>query len=139
MAMTAKCSCGELSIRANSNPLKVSVCHCKACQRRTGSAFGVAAFYHREGVVADGLSNTYVRTGDSGMTLTFHFCPSCGSTVYWFPAFRPSLVAVAFGCLDDTQGVTIDQSVYETHAHSWVNLATAAVLPKETEWNQRLR
>ena len=57
MAMTAKCSCGELSIRANSNPLKVSVCHCKACQRRTGSAFGVAAFYHREDVVADGLSN----------------------------------------------------------------------------------
>lgn len=125
MEKTAKCSCGQLSIRANGYPLKVSACHCKSCQRRTGSAFGVAAFYRRDDTRATGSSNTYVRAGESGKDLTFHFCPMCGSTVYWLPEFRPGLIAIAFGCLEETDGVTLDQSVCETHAHPWVNLTPA--------------
>lgn len=126
MEITARCSCGELTVHATSRPLKVSACHCKSCQRRTGSAFGVAAFYRREDVIAKGASHTYVRTGESGKALTFHFCRACGSTVYWFPDFRPGLVAIAFGCLNETDGIALDQSVYETHTYPWVNLTTSA-------------
>ncbi|WP_336247073.1 MULTISPECIES: GFA family protein [Rhizobium/Agrobacterium group] len=97
MKQVAKCSCGKLSAVATGEPRKVSACHCKSCQRRTGSPFGVAVFFERSEVVIAGESRTYVRSGDSGMNLTFHFCSDCGSSVYWLPEFRPGLVAVALG------------------------------------------
>ena len=124
MIKTAKCSCGELTVRSSGQPLKVSACHCKSCQRRTGSAFGVAVFYRCEDVTPEGAASRYVRTGDSGKALTFHFCPSCGSTVYWLPDFRPGLVAIALGCIEETDGIIVAQSVYEAQAHPWVNLTT---------------
>lgn len=100
MERTAKCSCGKLSATASGPPQKVSACHCKSCQRRTGSAFGVAVFFTAAAVACAGESRTYVRAGDSGRDLTFHFCPSCGSTVYWLADFRPGLVAIALGCFE---------------------------------------
>ncbi len=135
MQHIARCSCGGLSVRATGLPLKVSACHCKSCQRRTGSAFGVAVFYNRQDVTTEGASRTFVRTGDSGKALTFHFCPSCGSTVYWHPDFRPGLVAIAFGCFDEAGSLALDQSVYDADAHSWVHLTlgmTASSRPDTT-------
>lgn len=122
MERLAKCSCGKLSATASGPPLKVSVCHCKSCQRRTGSAFGVAVFFSAVNVACAGESGTYVRAGDSGQDLTFHFCPSCGSTVYWMPDFRPGLVAIALGCFDDATDLAPGQSVYNDAAYSWVSL-----------------
>jgi hypothetical protein len=119
---TARCACGHLSIIALGEPRKVSACHCQACQHRTGSAFGVAVFYEREQTVRSGASQTYIRTGDSGATLEFHFCPTCGSSVFWYPAFRPGLVAIALGCFDDPiPGPT--QAVYEQDGHDWAIIA----------------
>ncbi|MBB3590542.1 hypothetical protein FHX08_000886 [Rhizobium sp. BK529] len=122
MERSAKCSCGSLSAIASGPPLKVSACHCKSCQRRTGSAFGVAVFFNAAEVAYAGESSTYVRVGDSGKDLTFYFCPSCGSTVYWMPGFRPGLVAIALGCFDDVTDLAPSQSVYNDAAHSWVSL-----------------
>jgi hypothetical protein len=122
MARLARCSCGELSATAGGPPLKVSVCHCKSCQRRTGSAFGVAVFFRLEDVVRTGRSETYVRVGDSGKELTFHFCPSCGSTVFWTPEFRPGLIAIALGCFEEASDLIPSQSVYDEAAHGWVAL-----------------
>lgn len=121
---TASCSCGALSIRAVGAPRKISACHCPACQRRTGSAFGVAVFYERDQTTPAGHSSRYTRTGDSGATLEFHFCPACGSSVYWYPAFRPGLVAIALGCFGGPDAIGgPGQSVYETHRHPWVTIA----------------
>ncbi|MCF1485518.1 GFA family protein [Agrobacterium vitis] len=124
MKQVAKCSCGKLSAVATGEPRKVSACHCKSCQRRTGSPFGVAVFFERSEVVIAGESRTYVRSGDSGMNLTFHFCSDCGSSVYWLPEFRPGLVAVALGCFEDAERFELDQSVYNESAHPWVSLRT---------------
>jgi hypothetical protein len=118
---TARCSCGALSIRAKGEPRRISACHCEACQRRTGGAFGVAVFYPREDTRATGASKTFVRIGDSGSPLEFHFCPQCGSTVFWRPAFRPGLVAIAYGCFE-TPLPGPSQAVYEEHRHPWVSI-----------------
>lgn len=74
----ASCSCGQLSVTAEGAPAKISACHCPACQRRTGSAFGVAVFFDRKKVAASGASSSYTRTGDSGRSVEFMFCPTCG-------------------------------------------------------------
>jgi hypothetical protein len=122
MERTARCACGALSIRAVGEPSKVSACHCRACQRRTGSAFGVAVFYPLEQTTPTGLASRYVRTGDSGSEIEFHFCPGCGSTVYWRPAFRPGLVAIAHGCFPPGSIGGPTQAVYEDTRQNWVTI-----------------
>ncbi|WP_183881753.1 GFA family protein [Rhizobium sp. BK512] len=122
MKRDAWCSCGQLSITSNGDPIKISACHCRECQRRTGSAFGVAVFFDREKVSASGTSNSYTRTGDSGKSIQFRFCPDCGSTVFWMPEFREDLVAVALGCFNDPSSLVPTQSVYEESRMSWVGL-----------------
>lgn len=118
----ASCSCGQLTIRANGDPVKISACHCRECQRRTGSAFGVAVFFDREKVAASGASSSHTRAGDSGRSIEFKFCPDCGSTVFWMPDFREDLVAVALGCFNDPSSLVPTQSVYEKSRMSWVGL-----------------
>ncbi|WP_026283157.1 GFA family protein [Rhizobium sp. 2MFCol3.1] len=120
MKREASCSCGQLSITAEGDPVKVSVCHCRACQRRTGSAFGVAVFFDRKKVAVSGASNSYIRSGDSGRSIEFRFCPDCGSTVYWMPEFRENLLAVALGCFEEPSCLVPTQCVYEESRMRWV-------------------
>lgn len=72
------CSCGQLQAQVSGEPVRVSVCHCLACQRRTGSVFGAQARFPREAVTVVGTSAEYVRVGDEGTKATFRFCPKCG-------------------------------------------------------------
>ncbi|MDU0365404.1 GFA family protein [Rhizobium sp. 25PS6] len=121
MKRAASCSCRQLSITADGDPVKISVCHCRACQRRTGSAFGVAVFFHRDQIEASGSSSSYIRPGESGKSIEFRFCPACASTVFWMPAFRKELVAVALGCFADPSSLAPTQSVYEESRLEWVS------------------
>ena len=84
----ASCSCGQLTAQVVGEPVRVSICHCLACQRRTGSVFGQQARFRRENVSLSGTSSEYVRVGDEGSRVRFHFCPNCGSTVYYEPDRR---------------------------------------------------
>ncbi len=83
MERTAQCHCGSLRIIATGDPDRVYLCHCKACQRRTGTAFHFGATYLKERVRLDGERKVYERDADSGNRIRFHFCPNCGSTLYW--------------------------------------------------------
>src|SRR5271165_2321546 len=90
------------------------MCHCFECQRRTGSTFGVQAFYPREQVRhAKGIAKRYARRADSGRTVTFNFCPECGGTVFWEPEQRPELIAVAVGMFADPDFAKPRNSVWE--------------------------
>lgn len=122
MKRVATCSCGRLSMAIHGEPTKISACHCQACQRRTGSAFGVAVFYKKDQVETSGASTSYVRAGDSGRSIEFRFCPACGSTVFWMPEFRVDLVAIALGCVVESRSLVPTQSVYEQSRLPWVSL-----------------
>jgi hypothetical protein len=116
----AACSCGQLSLEAEGEPLRISICHCLACQRRTGSAFGVQARFPRAKVRVEGRSSAYVRTADSGNRATFHFCPECGATVYYEPEWMPDALGVPVGAFADPAFPAPRVSVYEARRHAWV-------------------
>src|SRR5262249_25603919 len=78
----AACSCGQLHLTIEGEPSRISMCHCLECQRRTGAAISNQARFRREQVTFPGKSTAWMRTAESGNPLTFHFCPTCGSTVY---------------------------------------------------------
>ena len=113
----ATCACGLLRVRCTGDPTKVSLCHCLDCQKRTGSTYGIAAFFRREDIEPHGVTRRYTRQSDSGHPVTFHFCPECGSTVYWMPHRRPEMVAVAVGSFADPTFPAPSQVVYADRRH----------------------
>jgi hypothetical protein len=116
----ASCSCGQLHLVCTGEPVRVSMCHCLACQQRTGSAFGVQARFRREAITAiEGRSTSFVRVADSGNSTTFHFCPVCGTTVYWELGALPDFLAVAVGAFADPSFPAPRFSVYEKRSHPW--------------------
>jgi hypothetical protein len=68
----------------------------------------------------EGHSSQYIRTGDSGQTITFHFCPACGTTLCWDLADYPDMVVVAVGAFADPRFLPPQFSVYEYSRHPWV-------------------
>jgi hypothetical protein len=116
----ASCSCGQLTAQVTGEPVRVSICHCLACQRRTGSVFGQQARFRREDVAIAGTSSEYVRVGDEGSRIKFHFCAKCGSTVYYEPGGLEEYVAIPVGAFADPTFPAPRVSVYESRKHSWV-------------------
>jgi hypothetical protein len=115
----AKCSCGQLSLTCEGEPVRVSLCHCLACQQRTGSVFGVTARFNKSRVAIEGRSTRFVRKGDEGSSATFRFCPDCGSTVYWQSDVQPDVIAIAVGCFADPDFPGPTRAVYEGRQHLW--------------------
>lgn len=118
----AACSCGQLTIVAKGDPVRISLCHCRACQRRTGSTFGAQARFPRDRVTIEGTSTAYVRIADSGNRITFHFCPACGATVFYAPDQEPELIAIPVGAFADPGFPPPTVSVYEARMHPWTGL-----------------
>lgn len=119
---TASCSCGQLTATVSEDPIRVSICHCLACQRRTGSVFGAQARFRSEAVAIKGESKRYVRIGDEGGKCAFHFCPSCGATVHYEIAGREGSVAIPVGAFAEPGFPAPTFSVYEDRMHAWVGL-----------------
>ena len=118
---TASCSCGQLTVQISGEPVQVSICHCLACQRRTGSVFGEQARFRREDIRRiSGHSTEYRRVGDEGSLISFRFCPTCGATVYYTINDDPELVAIPVGAFADPSFQTPVRSVYESRKHEWV-------------------
>jgi hypothetical protein len=118
----AACSCGQLRLTADADPVRVSICHCLACQRRTGSVFGVQARFEEGVVRTEGRSTEYVRVSDEGEERTFYFCPECGATVFYRSPYLDGFIAVPVGAFADPSFPAPLRSVWESRRHAWVSL-----------------
>jgi len=99
----AACHCGQLRLEVTGDPFAVSICNCLACQRRTGSAFGMQAGFKGEEVQVVGRFSEYARISDEAdrKDHVFHFCPECGSQVFYTEPTEPDLVVVSVGSFAD--------------------------------------
>ena len=99
----ASCSCGKLTVSTQGEPTRVSVCHCLACQRRSGSVFATQARFPADAVTIEGQSTEYVRVGDEGTSARFtsarfaaplsSICRMLSQTWWPFPS-APSLTRI---------------------------------------------
>jgi hypothetical protein len=120
---TASCRCGQLKAILSGDPVRVSVCHCLDCKKRTGSAFGAQARWPREQFEAEGQSKRWSQLADSGNRITHHFCPECGSTVHYVIEGKfEGLVAIPLGAFDDPYFASPKFSVWEGRKHDWVGI-----------------
>ena len=118
----ARCSCGALTLTLSGPSRLVIACHCLDCQRRTGAPFSVGAFYPVDAVAISGPAKQFTRDADSGGKVHIHFCPDCGSTVYWKADILPSMIGVAVGALTDPNYPAPVRSVFEQSKHHWVKI-----------------
>ena len=119
----ARCACGALRAETIDEPIVVAACSCQACQRRTGSAFGISAFWALEKVKIEGEATRFVRDADSGRHTVFYFCTKCGSTVYWeIPELRSGWLGIAGGAFADPDFPSPTISLWEQFKHDWVFL-----------------
>ena len=120
---TASCRCGQLRATATGEPVRVSVCHCLDCKKRTGSAFSAQARWPVERVTVEGESKTWTQLADSGNRITHHFCPDCGSTIHYVIEGKfDGLVAIPLGAFDDPYFASPAFSVWERRKNEWVEI-----------------
>lgn len=118
MKRTATCRCGQLTATCKGEPVRVSVCHCLACQKRSGSAFATQARWKEDDVVLSGNFKFWERLADSGHKATYKFCPVCGSTLAYMIEGWPGVIALPVGAFADTEFPPPRFSVYEHRKHN---------------------
>jgi hypothetical protein len=119
------CLCGAVRYRVKGEPVRGSACNCTFCQRRTGSAFGLGAYFRQDDVELlkkDTLKAYEYRSDESGRWLRMEFCSNCGSTATWTAEALPGLRAIAGGSLDDPKW-------FKPKRFSWMRSAHPCVVP----------
>ena len=127
--ITGSCLCGSLRYTCGSEALFTAICHCRACQKSTGTAFSVVVGVKKSDVVIEGNSlKTYEDVGDSGQPTYRHFCAECGSTIMAEMAARPELTCIKAGTLDNPEALNPQLHVYWRDHQEWIG--TLDALPK---------
>jgi len=123
-----QCVCGSVSYVITGEPKRVTICHCKWCQRRTGSAFGVeVVFDDHQITINDDSVTRYRHTSDeSGRWLDQHFCNKCGSNIGFTLEAVPGIRTIAVGTFDDPSWLQSEEiqcrHVYTRSAQHWVSI-----------------
>jgi hypothetical protein len=118
----ASCRCGALSATCEGEPIRVSICHCFACQQRSGSPFGEQARFPADKVSISGNSSQWVRIGDGGGEIRYHFCPVCPSTVWYQGGPMSDAIAIPVGLFCDPSFPPPRHSVWEARKHPWLRI-----------------
>lgn len=116
---TGQCLCGQVKYTLTGQPLRMMQCHCKGCQRATGTGHINNAFFKAEQFDLQGNVKGYEDTADSGNVNVRYFCPECGSRIYNEITARKGIVGVAVGTADDNEWFKPDGVVYCSNRPSW--------------------
>ena len=124
MERIAQCHCGTLRATTSGEPLLVAICHCKACQQRTGALAASVAGFAKAQVTIEGQTKVFDRYGESGRKVRFYFCPNCGTSLYWEADGRPGSYILAVGAFADPNFPPPSVSIFEESKHTWMQLPT---------------
>jgi len=114
------CLCGDIRYKFNkSNALTTHHCHCKDCQKSTGSGKATILLIPKESLKIDGDLKFYTSTGSEGSHVTRGFCENCGSPVMSFVEENADLRFIKVGSLDDSSWVSITSNFWSSTANSW--------------------
>ena len=116
----ARCSCGALAAVCSGEPVRVSICHCLSCKRRSGSAFAWGATFAQHQVATSGESKSYTSIGEEGRWGRMHFCPTCGVTLFYEIEARPGMITVPAGAFADPGFPGPDVAVYDERRAPWL-------------------
>ena len=135
----ATCRCGQFAVDCAGEPVRVSVCHCLDCQRRSGSAFAAQARFSEAAVTVTGVPRTWRTVRESGRSAEFSFCDTCGSTLYRKSSGHQDGVAVMIGGVDSDEILHASKpqvEIYTSNRPNWVTRIEGAD-QQEGKWHPK--
>jgi hypothetical protein len=138
---TASCACGQLTATiVGPDPERRSICYCHLCQKQSGSAFSVQARFPKEQVTIKGKSTAWRFPPTDGVTPvtgrtcadgggTFHFCPVCGSTVWYTADADTARIGIKMGTIADPTFPPPLISGFEEYKFPWAMNVSALPMP----------
>lgn len=125
--MRGRCTCGEIAYEVAERPLFVHCCHCRWCQRETGSAFALNAIWEDDRLtVLSGTPDVVETPSESGKGQRIARCPTC-RVALWSRYATPGLVFVRVGTLEDPDACPPDIHIFTESRQPWVVLPEGAV------------
>jgi hypothetical protein len=128
LKISGGCACGAVRYTSSSQPLAILNCHCRDCQRSSGTAFSSALAVPAESVVITGTPKWHTLTAASGATVRRAFCPECGAPLFADNSTQPEFMAIKIGSLDDPTEAKPMADIWTSSALPWAAMDTA--LPK---------
>ncbi len=117
---TGGCQCGSVRYVLTTKPICLGACHCKECQRQSGSAFGMFMPVKKDSLTVTGPTKQVTRMADSANEVTGVFCPECGVRIYHVLKSARDLVSLKPGTLDDTSWLRPELFIWMKSAQVWV-------------------
>jgi len=114
------CLCGKVRYKITAEPVASGLCHCRDCQRYTGSSFEAWMVFSADAITLEGLLKTFDMAGTSGSTIHRRFCPNCSSGVINELESVPGKVIVLVGTLDDPDAFKPAVEIYCHTAQPWL-------------------
>lgn len=129
-ALEGKCLCGAVRYSVNAKPLAVVACHCRSCQRQSGSAFSIVVVVPRDSLAVEGTLKTFNDCGTSAQPVYRKFCPECGSPVLTdTPAAEAQgIIFIKGGTADEAQRLQPTIHYWAARAHDWITFPEHSVV-----------
>lgn len=129
---TGRCACEAVTLEIADDPIATRQCWCRQCQQIAAGGPTQNAIFPTDATTVRGELASATWTAASGNTLTFHFCPSCGTQIYGQSSARPHLMTVRFGALDADHGLRPQMAIWTEEAPGW-----AVIDPTMEAWPQQ--
>src|SRR5256885_11035279 len=120
--VTGGCLCGAVRYTAEGDAGSATVCHCRDCQKFTGSVFAALVMVPKEALTLSGSLKTFAGAGGSGKSILRHFCPECGSSIAEEPGTRPGMVILNVGTFDDPTVAKPGREIFRGDALPWIEV-----------------
>ena len=116
---TGKCLCGNVNYSISAKPVRMGQCHCKDCQKSSGTGHMSLAFFPKDSVTITGETSSYTSVADNGAEVTRHFCPECGSRIFGTNNVLTTIMSITAGSLDDNSWFKAGAIVYNKRKPEW--------------------
>ena len=117
--LTGGCLCGSTRYACSAEPVMAGNCHCRDCQKASGSGFAPTLFFPAPSVTITGEVKYFDSQGDSGHIVSRGFCPTCGSQLFGKVELMPGLIAIRAGTLDDPTRYRPGADIYTASVQPW--------------------
>ncbi len=121
--MTGGCLCGAVRYEISGEPMFAGHCHCRDCQKATGTGHVSVMALPKAAVAITGELRAFAVTGSSGLPFVRNFCPTCGSLIYGESETNPGMINVTAGSLDDPSAFRPQFSIFTRSRPAWDHLA----------------
>jgi hypothetical protein len=121
--MNGGCLCGAITYRCDAEPVLTGICHCRNCQKQTGSSFSLLVAVPKGALEIEGRTlKTFNDIGESGLPVLRKFCGACGAPIVSQLAAMPELEFIKAGTLEDTSWLSPGMEIWCDSSQPWLKI-----------------